>query len=197
VLILIGNSAAAQLPTIRSRCQIVRFEPLPRAAVAERLIADGVVEDRAAAERLAALSGGSLQRASELAISGLDAFRDRLLAQLAVEPLDTPRLTADISEFVDEAGREAPKRRARLRQVIGLAIGFYRGQMRHAAGMPGGDDLALLEAAARSGRDDPETSAKCIERCLEALEHVDRNANQATMIECWIDDLGQRVLSGA
>jgi hypothetical protein len=28
-----------------------------------------------------------------------------------------------------------------------------------------------------------------LSRCLEAAEQVDRNANQTTLIECWLDDL--------
>jgi hypothetical protein len=36
-----------------------------------------------------------------------------------------------------------------------------------------------------------ETAGACAERCLEALAHIDRNANQAIWIECWLDDLGR------
>ncbi len=28
-----------------------------------------------------------------------------------------------------------------------------------------------------------------VDRCLEALVQIDANANLATLIECWIDDL--------
>ena len=45
LLILIGTSEQRQLPTIRSRCQIVRFQPLPEQDVAELLLATGACED--------------------------------------------------------------------------------------------------------------------------------------------------------
>jgi hypothetical protein len=34
-----------------------------------------------------------------------------------------------------------------------------------------------------------EAAAACLERCLDARAHVDANANQATVLECWLDDL--------
>ena len=42
VLILIGTSTDRQRPTIMSRCQVVRFRPLPPETVAELLQANGV-----------------------------------------------------------------------------------------------------------------------------------------------------------
>ena len=47
VLILIGTSPAKQLPTIRSRCQLIWFRPLPLDVVAELLVSRGLVADRA------------------------------------------------------------------------------------------------------------------------------------------------------
>jgi hypothetical protein len=46
-----------------------------------------------------------------------------------------------------------------------------------------------VSAALRDGQTDPEASAARIERSLEALGHIDRNANQATLLEAWLDDL--------
>ena len=43
VLILIGTSEQRQLPTIRSRCQVVRFRPLAESDVAEILVEQGLV----------------------------------------------------------------------------------------------------------------------------------------------------------
>ena len=49
VLILIGTSPAKQLPTIRSRCQLIRFQPLPIEVVAQLLVSSGAVSDAAEA----------------------------------------------------------------------------------------------------------------------------------------------------
>src|SRR5205823_11168941 len=44
MLILIGTNADRQLPTIRSRCQVIPFMPLPEPVVATLLEADGEIE---------------------------------------------------------------------------------------------------------------------------------------------------------
>ena len=99
VLILIGTSPARQLPTIRSRCQLVRFRPLSTALVAELLVAQQAVETTEEARRLAEYSEGSLQRALELADPELWAFRDRLL-----EGLSEPQFLEDFLESSADLG---------------------------------------------------------------------------------------------
>ena len=82
-LILIGTSPAKQLPTIRSRCQLIRFRPLATDVVAELLTSTGLVRDPAEARRLARYSEGSVQRAMELADPELWSFRGTLLERLS------------------------------------------------------------------------------------------------------------------
>ena len=83
MLILISTSVDRQLPTIRSRAQIVRFKPLEPAIVARLLIEQGTVTDPEDARRLAAQSGGSVSRAAEMADPQLWQFRRELLNQLS------------------------------------------------------------------------------------------------------------------
>src|SRR5205823_1789538 len=66
VLILIGSTPDRQLPTIVSRCQVVRFTPLSAEAV-ESLLAENGVEEVALRQRLVHLSGGSVGYALALA----------------------------------------------------------------------------------------------------------------------------------
>jgi len=175
VLILIGVSPAKQLPTIRSRCQLVRFQPLPQETVAELLLSKGLiqVQDRQEALRLAQHGEGSLQRAMELADAELWSFRDALFGRLSEPQLKSVELAQTISALVDRAGKEAAIRRARLRQVVEFAAEFYRRKLRENC-----DDPTVCEQA----------SAR-LERCLDAAAQIDRNANQPTLIETWLDDL--------
>src|SRR5262249_9488232 len=78
VLILIGTDMERQLPTILSRCQLIRFAPLSGEIVGQLLRAQGV-SDAALVERLVRLSGGSPGQARELADPGLWTFRQTLL----------------------------------------------------------------------------------------------------------------------
>ena len=64
-LILMTDQLGRVLETVVSRCQLVRFEPLPAATIASHLVDDGVPGDRAKA--CAALSLGNAARARYLA----------------------------------------------------------------------------------------------------------------------------------
>jgi DNA polymerase III subunit delta' len=193
VMILIGTSADRQLPTIRSRSQIIRFRPLPPETVAQLLLAEQHVPDLAAAQRLAEHSEGSLARALELADPDLWTFRGQLLTQLSRTPLDLSWAKTAVA-FVEAAGKEASTRRARARQVIGFAAEFHRQLSRSLAGLPGGGDAELEQAVARlvpAWQGDESTAADAVDRSLEAMTQLDRNAHQAALLECWWDELGQ------
>ena len=62
--------------------------------------------------------------------------------------------------------------------------------MQSGAAPPDDADLRrfLDEAAARSAGGITAAAAR-LDRCLDALEEIDRNANQATLIEAWLDAL--------
>ena len=189
VMILLGSGADRQLPTIRSRAQIIRFDPLPTELVAELLVSRQIVADPAEAARLARHSEGSLSRAEELADPELWKFRSELLARLADPALDSVRWAKTLVAFVEAAGKDAAPRRARARQVIGFTIEFYRQLARQLSGAPVSADEELQAAAAtaaQSWKDDAEAAAACAQRSLDALTHVERNANQATLLECWL-----------
>jgi DNA polymerase-3 subunit delta' len=191
VLILIGTSADKQLPTIRSRAQLIRFRPLPEEVVAQLLLDQKIVTDSDEARRLAGQSGGSVRRASELADPDLWTFRANLLSALAARPVDSAGLARATSEFVDEAGKEASLRRARLRLILGFAVEFFRMLARRLNGVPDIADAELhshVERAALGGWPAAATVA-ALERSLEALSQVDRNANQTILIEGWLDGL--------
>ena len=67
VLLLLTDNPSQVLPTISSRCQPVRFDPLPAAQLAERLQARGIDPDTATA--CARLSLGDGERAMTLALT--------------------------------------------------------------------------------------------------------------------------------
>ena len=194
VIILIGSSEQTQLPTIRSRSQVVRFCELSREVVASLLLSLGEVESEFEATRLANLSHGSLQRAKLFSDASLCDFRSEFLTRLAQLPEKAVSLASDVSAFIDTAGKDAPIRRERLKLVIMIAVEFYRELMRQSGGMSATGDSSLVsavETVAQTRQIDAEATAACVERCLDAQAQVDANANQATLIECWLDDLSR------
>lgn len=195
VLILIGTSEQKQLPTIRSRCQVVRFEPLPNESVARLLVERGIVESPDQAQALAELADGSVQRAAELADDELREFRLKLLGHLALGAFFSVDFAKDTLKFVESAGKESSARRGRLRQLIFFAAQFYRELMCALTGLAPSGDPPLREAAHKAAtrwRWGEEGAAAALDRCLLAEAQTDGNANLATLIECWLDDLGTR-----
>lgn len=76
VLILVAANPSKLLPTVWSRCQIVRFQPLPRSVVVDTLVAHGVPSAKAAL--LAAMTEGRLGEALAAADKDVVALRDRV-----------------------------------------------------------------------------------------------------------------------
>ena len=193
VLILIGTSEQRQLPTIRSRCQVVRFSPLAKQDVAELLMKHGLCDDAALAQQAAARGEGSVARAALWCEASLVEFRGQLLETLASRDFDLQPAAKSLSQFVDSGGKESAAKRERLRLAVSLAEEFYRGVLlRLTSGQTSGD-VALDQAVSRACNWLPgdEAAAACLDVCLDSYAHIDSNVNQATLIEWWLDELGQ------
>lgn len=191
VLILIGTSEQRQLPTIRSRCQIIRFQPLATDHVVTLLLRHGLCSEPSVAQQAARLSGGSLERAALWCDDSALEFR-RELSELLVQPGVSSLAAKRLGQFVDEAGKEPAAKRRRLRLVVSLAEELYRQAVLDSTGgaLPGDASLAPLAAQALEWLD-PEAPAACWEICLEAYEHIDANVNQATFLEWFLDALAE------
>jgi len=199
VLILIGTSEQRQLPTIRSRCQVIRFRPLPAGDVQSILLSRGLVESQEIAAQAAARSEGSVERALEAVDPGLSEYRAELVDQLARREFDVPALAKATSAFVDTAGKESAAKRARLKQVVSAASDFYRRLMLALADHPLDASDAGDRAVATAKRWWPgsdEAAGWCLDLCLDASSAIDANANQATLLECWLDELANTGRSG-
>jgi hypothetical protein len=83
-----------------------------------------------------------------------------------------------VQKFVDEAGKEAPQRRERLRIIISFALEHYRAILRESS--------------------EPKTLAAIsqIDASLLALEQIDRNANFGLVIQNWCESLSHIALHG-
>jgi DNA polymerase-3 subunit delta' len=195
-LILVGTSEQRQLPTIRSRCQVVRFSPLADADVADLLLERGLCSDRSAAWRAAARGGGSLARAAQWCDAGLVDFRRELLAVLSSHEPEQAAASKLISQFLDEAGKESAAKRQRLRLAVAVAEEYYRAALLRASATELTDE-ELRQALARA-RDwlPAEGPLACLEICHDAYLHIDANVNQAIFIEWWLDELAAAARTG-
>ena len=192
ILILVGTASTKQLPTIRSRCRVIRFSPLSTdrlAAVLSAKNGDLAFDD---ALRLARFAEGSVRKANLFADEALETFRGELYRYLTAD--DAAHRAKAIVTFTDLAGKEASARRERLRIVLTWCAEFYRDLVRIIAGeSPAGGDFLLtgpfLKKASQGVR--AEQAEAAARRTLEALEQIDRNAHLPVLIECWAYDIAK------
>jgi DNA polymerase III subunit delta' len=197
LLILIGTSEQRQLPTIRSRCQIVRFKPLAEEHVGELLLKHAICTDPNIAQAATRLSGGSLERAALWCDEATIEFRRELLELLAQPGSGGQAAAKRLGQFVDEAGKESAAKRDRLRLVVSLAEEFYRAAAIHAEGGNPPPDQAIIPLVSKAlGWMASEAAAACLEVCLDAYEHIDANVNQATLLEWLLDELAETARTG-
>jgi DNA polymerase-3 subunit delta' len=175
VLVLVAASPFLLLPTLRSRCQRVRFDPLSADEVREVLVAHEV--PTAALELLVARAAGSPGRALTLADEADGELRTRLLARLA----ELGRATAaDLSALAQAAGR------GNLAVALEVVLSWYRDLLRVCIEPGAGDlqnpDVAGPLAAAASHRT-PGSIVAQLEEVCGTIDDVERNANRVLAIE--------------
>ena len=194
VLILIGTSAERQLPTIVSRCQLIRFAPLSETLVAELLRAHGMTDD-AQIQRLARLSGGSMGQAMALADPSLWEFRRSMVEGLTRPEIDSVGLARQWMQFLEEAGKEGSVQRPRAALVLRLVIEFLQDALRlQVGGLPRlaePEDLRLLHELVK--RADTDRLLELLERCLEADMQIDRRVQLVLVVEALLDAVGQKM----
>lgn len=192
VLILLATSADGQLPTIRSRCQVVRFHPLSSADLKLVLIDHGV-SDPTVLDRLVRLSKGSASRAVALNDETVWQFRQTLLSALGTSKPDPVSLAAKVNGFVEEAGKDGAVQRPRASLAILLITDLVQTALRISveAEVPGLDAMerGKLQSVAAIG---PDALADMLEACAEADRYVERRVQLVLLVEQLADRLARR-----
>jgi DNA polymerase-3 subunit delta' len=175
VLLLAATTAALMLPTVRSRCQVVRLDPLGTEDVVRVLVAGGLPVEHA--RRLAPLAEGCPGRALALEAEGAARARERMLAAL---PGLTTLTAAEIGTLAHELGRGA------CETALSTAVAWYRDLLHtalagDALALANGDAAAALAAAA--ARTTPARVLRQLEAVCASLEAVARNANRTLALE--------------
>lgn len=196
LLILIGSNLDGILPTIRSRCQMLRFRPLATQEVTKLLLREGLADDPRTAAEAAALSDGSLTTASQMLLPELRAQREQLFAGLAAANFNSVGLAHDVLEAVTAAGETAEQRR-HARWMVHFCVEFYRSSLWLAAGGPEAPNTAAIPAAAQIATRLPVTNSRLdqlaalLDRAMLAEDHIEQNITVPLCVESLFDDLGQ------
>lgn len=198
VLILIASSADLLLPTIRSRCQVVTFQPLAADDVRHLLLREGLTTDEREAAQVASLCDGSLDAARQLLDPQLRALRDELYGLLATEPFRSVQTASRMIECLEPgAGSEKSSQREYAGWIVRFCVEFYRRALLAVAGAPGNAMAEVPQVRTfvqRLGEPAYETLdrlADLVERSLTAEGQLAANAAIPLCLETFFDDVGK------
>lgn len=183
ILILTADHPEGLLPTIVSRCEILRLRPLPLETVGADLTARGVEEDRA--RLLAHISGGRPGFARRLA-------GDATLLEKREECLDDLQALLSASRVEKFAyADKLSKDRDAMRQTILVWLSYWRDALLRAAGAetPLVNVDRNMEIEFLAERLDLSSARKAVGGLESALERMDRNVNSRLLAEVLLMDL--------
>ncbi len=193
LLLLIGTGTDRQLPTILSRCQVVRFAPLTDADVAA-ILAEHGIDDPARRERLAKLGAGSAARALALDDDTIWQVRQKLVEGLTAPRPSFQPLAETWAKFHEDAGKD---KGAEQRTRASLVLRFLIELVEHALKLSLGASVAGLDAteAARlkafADRVGTAGLLELLDLCVEADYHVERRVQLILVVESVIEKFTQ------
>jgi len=189
VILLVASNPSALLPTVLSRCQVLRFQPLPPETVAAFLVDQGVSGE--AARVAAALSGGSIARA--LAATSQDFLElRRRVASWVDALLDRSRSLRSVLLV----GEELEKERERVEDFLNLFFVWLRDLLLVREGAEAAvanyDMLARLRQQASALRS--EGLARALDEVERARTRLRANANFRLTVDVMLTNV-QRSLA--
>ncbi|MEK6754190.1 MAG: DNA polymerase III subunit delta' [Chloroflexota bacterium] len=182
ILLLTADTPEQLLPTIVSRCEILRLRPLPIEAVQADLIYRGVDEERA--RLLAHISGGRPGYARRLIddVTLLEKRDERL------NDLQTLLPAARVEKF--SYADKLSKDKDAMRQAITIWLTYWRDVMLRVAGAesPLINVDRNMEIEFLAGRLDLSTARRVVSDLENTLEKMDRNVNSRLLAEVLLLD---------
>jgi DNA polymerase-3 subunit delta' len=182
VLILTADTPEQLLPTIISRCEIIRLRPLPVAAIEADLVKRGVEAEHA--RLLAHISGGRPGYARTLVEDGslLENREERLNDLQSLLP--APRV--EKFSYADKLAKDKDA----MRQAILIWLSYWRDVLLRTAGA----NTALvnidrnMEIEFLASRLDLSTARRVVGSLETALEKMERNVNSRLLAEVLLMD---------
>lgn len=173
ILLLLTPDSEPILPTIRSRCQPVRFEPLREDQLHELLRR----EEGVAAElgELVGLAEGSLEVARQLLDPGMNRLWRTVRTSLDARPIDTLQAIRDVTTALDELGSDTASQRQNLHWALRFAVESLRAKLATTADV---DELDCL--------------GDMLDRCCEAELHLQQTMPVPLCLEALYAELGRR-----
>lgn len=173
VMILLAPDESLLLPTIRSRCQPVRFAPLSAASVTR--ILGPAAADVPDLSRVLEMAGGSPDVARQLLqpeLGKLWRTVEETLAGSQIRPNDAIR---QVTAALEELGSETAAQREHMQWALDFAVESLRRRLAREENLQQLDRLGLL-----------------LDRCFEAQLHLRQTMPVPLCLEALYTELGRR-----
>lgn len=174
ILFLLCPETDQILPTIRSRCQIIRFSPLPESDIAELLLESGEVTSSEQARTISQFSEGNLNTARQLLDSGLLELKNTIEKCLRSSPINSLKSVAAIKAVFDNLGGDTAKERQNMRWANQFGIEELRRQLHESEDHYRMDQLAAM-----------------LDRYFDAESHLKQTMPVALCLEALFDELAR------
>ncbi len=201
LIVLIVDNLEALLPTIRSRCQTIRFDPLSATDLTDLMLELGWVPERNEAAALAELSNGSLAVAAQLLEPALRELRDALYQELANPAFNPFSLNERLTAGLEAIGGDSANQRRNAAWLIRFGLEFFRSAAMHMSDQPSGSVIPAVVSFARRfaarSPEDCEFVISLFDRVAETERHIDMNIAVPRCLEVLCDDLGRQLRPAA
>ncbi|ADG67185.1 DNA-directed DNA polymerase [Planctopirus limnophila DSM 3776] len=201
VLILVASTLETVLPTIRSRCHLVRFQQLGYEDIEALLSAEGSIETGMVKE-VSQMCDGSLSMAKEMLDPALWELRKTLRKTLCERRIPGQKTAQMIFSYLESHSSETSAQRESiqhifrfviddLRRVIQVVCGAETREQNHSLVRDSHNEIVQM---AKSLSPDPETIecfAKMCDRVMEASGQVLQNVNLSLCLEACFDDVSR------
>ncbi len=188
LILLVCSDPDSLLPTIRSRCQNVRFFPLAQPDVVDVLLRESTVENENEAAAVAALCEGSLETARQLVSRELRQLRETVAEQLLLldrmKPLET---AAQVTSGIENISSGVPEQRQNAQWLLKFVADAIRNRLTKLATGDMSDPLTE-RLGVRNGVD---LLAPMLERTATASMQIAGMSPVRLVMDALFDDLAQ------
>jgi DNA polymerase-3 subunit delta' len=188
LILLVCDNPDTLLPTIRSRCQIVRFFPLSANDVQQILVAQELVESSEEAASVAALCEGSLETARQLLHPDLRQLKSSIAKQLAqMETMKPLQIASTVVDGLEQMSSGTGEQRQNAQWLLRFVADALRDRLQALAHGNLADPLTQ-RLGARHGVD---LLAPMLDRTITASAQIDRFSPVRLVMEALFDELAR------
>jgi DNA polymerase-3 subunit delta' len=188
LMLLITDSPETLLPTIRSRCQQVRFFPLSDTDIRSILLQNALVDTEETADAVSRLCEGSVETAQQLLDGDLRKLRNVVAQELQLlETMNSLATTNTVVETIEQISSNAGEQRQNAQWLLKFVSDTLRERLRTLVSGDLADPLTQRLGAKRG----VDLLTSMLTRTITASGQIDGMVPVSLAVSALFDDLAQ------